>query len=235
MMGVISGLEMAPGEIVAGRAVEKPIHALLGWARPRSGPAQATPIFIRAADEGHAYTDAAVYRDHDCRAARAARVKSRRVSPAVKFDPAGPYSTFDPRQPASKQPGAERALCTPHSARPSERAATLLLGTRRVNSRNRASVSPRGSSPNDPLWFEEPDAARRIAGGRWRGVRGRRRCRSRRRSASPQNTSSRRVMELGAASICSRRGPVGGLSGEERSAGMAEATTRSSPQPLCGR
>jgi 2-dehydro-3-deoxyphosphogalactonate aldolase len=96
LMGVLSGFEMAFWDIV-GKAVDKPVHALLGGLvheRLRSY------TYLYPDEPGsHAYSDSPVYRDPDAAAARALKYVAQGFT-AVKFDCAGPYSTFDPRQPS---------------------------------------------------------------------------------------------------------------------------------------
>ena len=117
LMGVLSGIEMALWDIV-GKALEKPVHALLGG-RVRERLRSYTYLYPRG-EEGHAYSDAAVYRDPDRAAERAAEYVSMGFT-AVKFDPAGPYSSFDPRQPSERIPrkvtkGGSH-LCAPNYCR----------------------------------------------------------------------------------------------------------------------
>ena len=96
LMGVLSGLECALWDIV-GKAVEKPIYALLGG-KVHERLRSYTYIYPKIS-EGHAYSDSPVYRDPDAAAERAIDYMKQGFT-AVKFDPAGAYSTFDPRQPS---------------------------------------------------------------------------------------------------------------------------------------
>ena len=91
LMGVMSAVEMALWDIV-GKAVGKPVYELLGGLvheRLRSY----TYIYPQG-DE----TDA-IYSDPDLSAQRAAEYV-RRGFTALKFDPAGRFASFDPRQPS---------------------------------------------------------------------------------------------------------------------------------------
>ena len=96
LMGVLSGIEMALWDIV-GKAVGKPVYALLGGKvheRLRSY------TYLYPDEPGsHAYSDSPVYSVPDAAAERALKYMAQGFT-AVKFDPAGPYSTFDPRQPS---------------------------------------------------------------------------------------------------------------------------------------
>ncbi len=96
LMGVLSGIEMALWDIV-GKAVMKPVYALLGGKvheRLRSY------TYLYPDEPGsHAYSDSPVYSNPDAAAKRALKYMAQGFT-AVKFDSAGPYSTFDPRQPS---------------------------------------------------------------------------------------------------------------------------------------
>ena len=88
---VLSGLEMACWDIL-GKEVGKPVHALLGgWVRERL---RTYTYLYPAADEGNDF-----YTDPERSAERAAQYV-REGFTAIKFDPAGPYSVYDGRQPA---------------------------------------------------------------------------------------------------------------------------------------
>jgi len=95
LMGVLSGIEMALWDIV-GKAVMKPVYALLGGKvheRLRSY------TYLYPDEPGsHAHSDSPVYSNPHVAAERALKYMAQGFT-AVKFDCAGPYSTFDPRQP----------------------------------------------------------------------------------------------------------------------------------------
>ena len=96
LMGVLSGLEIALWDI-CGKAVEKPIYELLGG-KVHEKLRTYTYLYPKT---GSAYTDESpsVYDDPDL-AAEAASECVKEGFTAIKFDPAGPYSVFDPRQPS---------------------------------------------------------------------------------------------------------------------------------------
>ena len=152
---------------------------------------------------------------------------------ALKFDPAGRYASFDPRQPrssawSSRRPSAQ-ACARRSAARPTS-----------CSARTASSPSPArsGSAKRletyEPLWFEEPVppempeemAARRA------------------RTSIPVATGERlttkyefaRVLETGAASILQMNlGRVGGLLEAKKIAGMAEAHyAQIAPHLYCG-
>jgi 2-dehydro-3-deoxyphosphogalactonate aldolase len=229
LMGVLSGIEMALWDIV-GKALEKPVHALLGG-RVRERLRSYTYLYPRGA-EGHAYSDAAVYRDAEAAASRALDCVNEGFT-AVKFDPAGPYSTFDPRQPSLERLELSERFCR----RIREAVGTrcdLLFGTHGQFTTSGAIRLARRLEPYDPLWFEEPtppespEEMARVA----------------RATSVPIATGERlttkyefaRVLELGAASILQPAlGRVGGLLEAKKIAGMAEAHyAQMAPHLYCG-
>ncbi len=96
LMGILSAIEMALWDIV-GKAVMKPVYALIGGKvheRLRSY------TYLYPDEPGsHAHSDSPVYSNPDAAATRALKYMAQGFT-AVKFDSAGPYSTFDPRQPS---------------------------------------------------------------------------------------------------------------------------------------
>jgi len=88
-MGVLSAIEIACWDII-GKKLNKPIYELLGG-QVHEKLRSYTYIYPKPSDK----TD--VYTDPNLAAERAAEYVGQGFS-AVKFDPAGPYSAFDPRQ-----------------------------------------------------------------------------------------------------------------------------------------
>jgi 2-dehydro-3-deoxyphosphogalactonate aldolase len=229
LLGVLSGIEMALWDI-QGKALNKPAHALLGG-KVHDRLRTYTYLYPDPA-EGHAYTDAPVYRDPDVAAQRAAEYVEMGFT-AVKFDPAGPYSTFDPRQPSL----ARMELCELFCRRIREAVGTrcdLLLGTHGQFTTSGAIRLARRLEAYDPLWFEEPVPPKRpeemalVA----------------RQTTIPIATGERlttkyefaRVLELRAASILQMAlGRVGGLLEAKKIAGMAETYyAQIAPHLYCG-
>src|SRR5262249_25712174 len=91
LMSVLSGLEIALWDIV-GKAVGKPVYELLGG-----------KVHERLRSYTYIYPEGdeteAIYHDAQVRAKGGAEY-GKWGSRAVKFDPAGAYSAFDPRQPS---------------------------------------------------------------------------------------------------------------------------------------
>ena len=211
LLGVLSGIEMACWDIV-GKAVGKPVYELLGG-RVHERLRGYTYLYREPDDEGD------VYFDPDLAAERAATYAALGHT-ALKFDPAGPYSTFDPRQPGLE----ELDRCERYVATVREAVGTgcdLLFGTHGQFTPAGAIRLARRLEPFDPLWFEEPtppetpEEMARVA----------------RSTSIPIATGERlttkyefaRVLETGAAAILQLNlGRVGGLLEAKKIAGMAE-------------
>jgi galactonate dehydratase len=229
LVGVLSGLEIALWDII-GKAVGKPVYALLGG-KVHERLRSYTYLYPRES-EGHAYSDSPVYRDADAAAERAVEYVAQGFT-AVKFDPAGPYSTFDPRQPSLERLELSELFCR----RLREALGTrcdLLFGTHGQFTTSGAIRLARRLEAYDPLWFEEPvppempEEMARVA----------------RQTSIPIATGERlctkyefaRVLELQAASILQMAlGRVGGLLEAKKIASMAEAHyAQIAPHLYCG-
>ena len=224
LTGILSGIEMACWDIV-GKELGKPVYELLGGQvheRLRSY----TYLYPQDGDR----TD--VYRDPDLAAQRASEYALQGFT-AVKFDPVGPYSAFDPRQLSlAALEHAERFVKTVREAVGG--GCDLLFGTHGQMTAAGAIRLARRLEPFDPLWFEEPtppeapEAMARVA----------------RHTSIPIATGERlatkyefaRVLETGAASILQMAlGRVGGILEAKKIAGMAEAHyAQIAPHLYCG-
>ena len=229
LMGVLSGIEMALWDII-GKAVDKPVHALLGG-RVHERLRSYTYLYPKP-DEGGAYDKAAVYDDPDLAAERAADYLAQGFT-ALKFDPAGPYSTFDPRQPSLARMELSERFCRRLREAVGTRA-DLLFGTHGQFTASGAIRLARRLEPYDPLWFEEPTPPEKpeemalVA----------------RQTTIPIATGERlttkyefaRVLECRAASILQMAlGRVGGILEAKKIAGMAEAYyAQIAPHLYCG-
>jgi galactonate dehydratase len=224
LAGVLSGVEMAMWDI-AGKAVGKPVHELLGG-RVRERLRSYTYIYSERGDA----TD--VYLDPDLAATRAAEYAALGFT-ALKFDPAGPYTTFDPHQPSLDDlDRCERYVAQIREAVGSR--CDLLFGTHGQFTVSGAIRLARRLERFDPLWFEEPtppEAPEEMA-------------RVARATSIPIATGERlttkhefaRVLETGAASILQMNtGRVGGLLEAKKIAGMAECHyAQIAPHLYCG-
>jgi galactonate dehydratase len=229
LMAVLSGLEMALWDI-NGKALNKPVCELLGG---RVTERLRTYTYLYpSADEGHAYTDAAVYRLPGAAAQRALEYMDLGFT-AIKFDPAGPYSTFDPRMPSLERLELSASFCAAIREAVGARC-DLLFGTHGQFTTSGAIRLAKKIEPYDPLWFEEPtppeipEEMARVA----------------RQTSIPIATGERlttkyefsRVLQLQAASILQPAlGRVGGLLEAKKIAGMAEAHyAQIAPHLYCG-
>jgi galactonate dehydratase len=224
LMGILSGIEMACWDIV-GKELSKPVYELLGG-RIHERLRSYTYLYPQDGDR----TD--IYRDPDLAAQRASEYVEQGFT-AVKFDPVGPYSAFDPRQLSLEAlDRAERFVRTLRDAvgNPCD----LLFGTHGQMTAAGAIRLAKRLEPFDPLWLEEPtppelpEEMARVA----------------RQTSIPVATGERlatkyefaRVLELGAASILQMAlGRVGGLLEAKKIAGMAEAHyAQIAPHLYCG-
>ncbi len=229
LMGVMSGLEMACWDIV-GKAVNKPVYELLGG-KMHDRLRTYTYLYPRSS-EGDAYSDPAVYRDPDVAAERAVEYMAQGFT-AVKFDPAGAFATFDPRQPALERLELSAEFCRKLRLAVGKKC-DLLFGTHGQFTVSGALRLARRIEPYEPLWFEEPtppempEEMAKVARG----------------TSIPVATGERlttkyefsRVLQTGAASILQMNlGRVGGLLEAKKIAGMAETFyAQIAPHLYCG-
>ncbi len=230
LLGVLSGIEMALWDIV-GKAVDKPVYQLLGG-RAHERLRSYTYLYPRAELGEDAYSASAVYDDPDAAAARALDYVAMGFT-AVKFDPAGAYSTFDPRQPSLERLELSEAMCR----RVREAVGTrcdILFGTHGQFTTSGAIRMARRLEAYEPLWFEEPvppempEEMAMVA----------------RATSIPIAAGERlttkyefaRLLETRAASIVQMNlGRVGGLLEAKKIAGMAEAHyAQIAPHLYCG-
>jgi len=146
LMGVLSGIEMACWDVV-GKALDQPVYNLLGG-QVNEKLRSYTYIYPKPGDTSD------VYRDPDLAASHAAELVAQGFT-AVKFDPAGRYSAFDPRQPSLE--AIERSVQFCKKIREAVgTSADLLFGTHGQFSPAGAIRLAKQLEPYDPLWFEEP-------------------------------------------------------------------------------
>jgi galactonate dehydratase len=146
LMSVVSGLEMACWDII-GKAVDKPVYELLGG---KVNERLRSYTYLYPGDgEGDDF-----YHDADRSADRAAEYQKQGFT-ALKFDPTGGYSAFDPRQPTQEQ--IERTVRLVRKVREAVGdKADLLLGTHGQFTPSGAIRLAKQLERYDPLWFEEP-------------------------------------------------------------------------------
>jgi 2-dehydro-3-deoxyphosphogalactonate aldolase len=226
LVAVLSGIEMACWDII-GKELGKPVYELLGG-RVHETLRSYTYLYPETDDPA----DTRVYDDPDTAAEQAAKYLAQGFT-AVKFDPAGPYSVFDPRQPSLEDLARSEAFVRKlREAVGTE--ADLLFGTHGQFTPAGAIRMARRIEPYDPLWFEEPvppESPEQMA-------------RVARATSIPIATGERlttkyefaRVLETGAAAILQMAlGRVGGLLEAKKIAGMAEAHyAQIAPHLYCG-
>ncbi len=153
VMGVLSGIETACWDIV-GKELGKPVYALLGG-RVHEKLRAYTYLYPREGDA------ADVYQDPDLAAERAAEYAAMGFT-AIKFDPVGPYSAYDPRQLSlEKLDLAETFVRKIREAVGSR--CDLLFGTHGQMTAAGAIRLARRLEPYDPLWLEEPVPPENVA------------------------------------------------------------------------
>jgi len=224
LMGIMSGLEMACWDIL-GKATGRPVYELLGG-----------QVHERLRSYTYIYPEPgeseAVYHDAERSAERAAAYVAQGFT-ALKFDPAGAYSAFDPRQPdLASLELSERFVRLLREAVGVK--ADLLFGTHGQFTTSGAIRLAKRLEPYDPLWFEEPvppempEEMAKVA----------------RATSIPIAAGERlttkyefaRVLATGAANILQMNlGRVGGLLEAKKIAGMAEAHyAQIAPHLYCG-
>jgi 2-dehydro-3-deoxyphosphogalactonate aldolase len=224
LVGILSAIEMACWDIV-GKEVGRPVYDLLGGLVHEKLRSY-TYLYPKDSDT----TD--VYRDPDLAAQRAMEYVDMGFT-AVKFDPVGPYSSFDARQLSLE--ALERSETFVKKIREAVGSkADLLFGTHGQMTTSSAIRLARRLEPYDPLWLEEPvppenaSEMSRVAAS----------------TTIPIATGERlatkyefaRLLECKAASILQMNlGRVGGILEAKKIAGMAEAHyAQIAPHLYCG-
>ncbi len=224
LVAILSGLELAMWDIT-GKAAGKPLWALLGG-RVHERLRAYTYLYPRPGEGPDFYHDAD-------RSAEAAALAVAQGFTAIKFDPAGAYSAFDPRQPSRLQLERSERFCRLLREAVGDRA-DLLFGTHGQFTASGAIRLARRLEPHDPLWLEEPtppelpEEMAKVA----------------RATSIPIATGERlatkyelaRVLALGAASIIQvNLGRCGGLLEAKKIAALAEAHyAQIAPHLYCG-
>lgn len=146
LVAILSGLEIACWDIV-GKATDRPIYDLLGG-RIHDRLRSYSYLYPRSDDQSD------VYSDPDLAASRAVEYADIGFT-AVKFDPVGPYSAFDPRQ-LSLQALAHSEHFVAAIREAVGTRCDLLFGTHGQMTPSSAIRLARRLERFDPLWFEEP-------------------------------------------------------------------------------
>ena len=231
LLGVYSGLEMACWDI-NGKAMSQPVYQLLGG---KVHEKLRTYTYIYP-ESGNVYPDEPdpehVYVNPEKAANRAADYLAQGFT-ALKFDPAGPFTVFDPGMPTLDElDRSEAFMKTLREAVGSK--ADLLFGTHGQFTPAGAIRLSQRLAPFDPLWLEEPvppdnvEAMATVA----------------RSSSIPVATGERltskyefaNVLRAGAAAILQLNcGRVGGLLEAKKVSAMAETFhAQIAPHLYCG-
>jgi 2-dehydro-3-deoxyphosphogalactonate aldolase len=224
IMAIVSAVEMACWDII-GKELNRPIYELLGG-RVHEKLRSYTYLYPKETDQ----TD--VYRDPVLAAGRAVEYV-RQGFTAVKFDPVGPYSAFDPRQLSLEAlESTEKFVKSVREAVGSK--CDLLFGTHGQMTASSAIRLAKRLEKFDPLWFEEPVPPENVA----------EMARVAHSTSIPVATGERlatkyefaRLLENKAASILQMAlGRVGGILEAKKIAGMAEAHyAQIAPHLYCG-
>ena len=229
LMGVLSGLEIALWDI-CGKAVGKPVYELLGG-KVHEKLRSYTYLYPKT-ETNDTIHEPNVYNDPDLAAEVAAEYVAQGFT-AIKFDPSGPYSAFDPRQPSLEAIEGSELFCKRIREAVGSKA-DLLFGTHGQFTPAGAIRLARRLEAYDPLWFEEPIPPERPE----------EMAKVARQTSIPIATGERlttkyefaRVLETGAASILQMAlGRVGGILEAKKIAGMAEASyAQIAPHLYCG-
>ncbi len=215
LQGVMSGLEIALWDIM-GKATSRPVYELLGG-KVHEKLRSYTYIY----PDRNKGQDDSIFWNPEQSAERAAQYAKMGFT-GIKFDPAAPYSAFDPRQPSLESMELCRKFCKLIREAVGNKA-DLLFGTHgQFTASGAIRFAKQVLEPCNPLWFEEPTPPEKpeemalVARG----------------TSVPIATGERlvtkyefaRVLECRAASILQMAlGRVGGIMEAKKIAGMAEA------------
>jgi 2-dehydro-3-deoxyphosphogalactonate aldolase len=212
IMGVLSAFEMACWDII-GKDLGKPVYELLGG-QVHERLRTYSYLYPRESDQKN------VYHDPELAAQRAAEYVKRGFT-AVKFDPTGPYSAYDPRQLSLEAlEHTEKFVGCVREAVGNQ--CDLLLGTHGQMTASSAIRLARRLEKFDPLWFEEPVPPENVE----------EMARVARSTSIPIATGERLATKYEFAGLLTRQaasilqmalGRVGGILEAKKIAGMAEA------------
>ncbi len=160
LCGVISALEMACWDII-GKETNRPVYDLLGG-RVHEGLRSYTYLYPPSEDAYAPKDEPNLYTQPEL-AAEQALVELDKGFTAIKFDPAGPYTAFDGRQPSLERIDlSERYISALREAVGTR--ADLLFGTHGQFTPSGALRLAKRLEQYDPLWFEEPVPADDLTG-----------------------------------------------------------------------
>ncbi len=225
VMGAFSAIEMACWDII-GKSLDKPVYELMGG-----------QVHEKLRSYTYLYPDttqdaADFYNSATLSAQRALEYVDQGFT-AIKFDPAGAYTIYDPHQPAMVDLDRAEVFCREIRAAIGTRA-DILFGTHGQFTPSGAIRMGQRIEAYEPLWFEEPvppempEEMARVAAS----------CKIPIATGERLTTKYEfaRVLKTGAASILQPAlGRVGGLLEAKKIAGMAEAFyAQMAPHLYCG-
>ena len=146
LMSILSGIEMACWDII-GKDLNKPIYELLGGL-VREKLRSYTYLYPSEEDKK------SVYEDPELAAARALEYVELGFT-AIKFDPVGPYTAYDPRQLSLKSLSLSEQFVSNIRKAVGNRC-DILFGTHGQMTFSSAVRLAKKLEKHDPLWFEEP-------------------------------------------------------------------------------
>ncbi len=160
LCGVISALEMACWDII-GKETNRPVYDLLGG-RVHEGLRSYTYLYPPSEDAYAPKDEPNLYTQPEL-AAEQALVELDKGFTAIKFDPAGPYTAFDGRQPSLERINLSESYISALREAVGTRA-DLLFGTHGQFTPSGALRLAKRLEQYDPLWFEEPVPADDLTG-----------------------------------------------------------------------
>lgn len=146
LMAILSALEMACWDII-GKDLNKPIYELLGGA-VRDKLRTYTYLYPDIKDKKN------VYEDPNLAAERALDYVKQGFT-AIKFDPVGPYTIYDPKQLSLKSLSLSEEFVSKIRSKVGNRC-DILFGTHGQMTASSAIRLAKKLEKHDPLWFEEP-------------------------------------------------------------------------------
>ena len=224
MMGILSAVEVACWDI-AGKSAGRAVCDLLGG-RVRDKLRTYTYLYPDDDEDERVYTDA------QAAANRAAEYVQQGFT-AVKFDPAGPYTAYDPRQlnldALARSEEFVRLIREAVGGK-----CDLLFGTHGQTTPAGAIRLARRLEQYDPLWFEEPtppenpEAMARVAAATTIPIAAGERLTTKYEFAALLRHNAAAILQM-------NLGRVGGLLEAKKIAGMAEAHyAQIAPHMYCG-
>ena len=146
LMGILSGIEMACWDIV-GKDLNKPIYELLGG-RIHEKLRSYTYLYEKESDTDNVYSNPSF-------AAKRASEYVDMGFTAIKFDPVGPYTIYDPRQVDLKILSLSEKFVSEIRQAVGEKC-DILFGTHGQMTPSSAIRLAKRIEKYDPMWFEEP-------------------------------------------------------------------------------